>query len=468
VPEAAPGGDEPSFDPSTWVAPRTTAFRPAPAAAPFEPADPAPARSRSGPRILIAAGAAGVLLAGGAGAAWWTMQSGGGAGVDASAEAPPGDAAEPQPAAPVVIPANAERSVLTLAGSAGLLAALTAQGLPPEPAHAAAAAAARALGPAPGEIRLELALIRTGEQVSLAGLQIRRADGSGADVTPAGAGFSARAVAVNMRSETKVVRGQMDAESFYSSAVAAGVNDALIPEFAAAFAFDFDFQREIKPGDVFEAAFEQTVNDRGQTLGAKRLLYASLTTSEKSKALYRFTAPGEKEAGWFDGAGRSIRRSLMRTPVEGARISSQFGYRTHPILGYTKLHRGTDFAAPTGTPVYAAGDGVIEFAGPRGAAGNFISLKHDTGWRTTYMHLNAFSAAGVTGGRVTQGTEIGQVGTTGRSTGPHLHYEVWIDGQPVDSMTISVSEGVALSGDALKAFAKERDRIDALRASSSL
>jgi murein DD-endopeptidase MepM/ murein hydrolase activator NlpD len=354
--------------------------------------------------------------------------------------------------------------VLTLAGADGLVEALTAQGVPPEQAQAAAAAALRALGPASGELRVELALNRAGAQAALAALTIRRPDGSGAEVTPAGAAFAAKALAAATRSEIVVARGQMDAESFYTSAVAAGVNDALIPEFAAAFAFDFDFQREIKPGDVFEAAFEQTVNDRGQPIGAKRLLYASLTTAAKSKALYRFTAPGEGDAGWFDGAGRSIRRSLMRTPVEGARISSQFGYRTHPILGYTKLHKGTDFAAPTGTPIYAAGDGVIEFAGPRGAAGNFVSLRHDTGWRTTYMHMNAFAPVAVTGARITQGTEIGQVGTTGRSTGPHLHYEVWIDGEPVDSMTIQVQQGVSLEGEALKSFEKERDRIDALRA----
>ena len=154
----------------------------------------------------------------------------------------------------------------------------------------------------------------------------------------------------------------------------------------------------------------------------------------------------------------------MRTPVDGARISSQFGYRTHPILGYTKLHKGTDFAAPTGTPIYAAGDGVIQVAAPRGAAGNFISLQHDNGWRTTYMHLNSFAAVSAPGARVTQGTEIGQVGTTGRSTGPHLHFEVYIDGEPVDSMTIAVEQGVALTGEALKAFARERDRIDTVRA----
>ncbi|HEX8570801.1 MAG TPA: M23 family metallopeptidase, partial [Caulobacteraceae bacterium] len=341
-------------------------------------------------------------------------------------------------------------------------------GVAPDEASAAASAAGSALGGAPGELRLELGLIPgAGGVMKLSDLIARRIDGSGAALKATeGGGFTAQKLAAGTKVEVRSAAGEMDQESFYTSAVAAGVNDALIPEFAQAFAFDFDFQREIKPGDRFEAVWEETVNDRGQPVGAKRLLFASLHTAEKSKALYRFTPPGEKEAGWFDGAGRSIRRSLMRTPVEGARISSQFGYRTHPILGYTKLHKGTDFAAPTGTPIYAAGDGVIQVASPRGAAGNFISLQHDNGWRTTYMHLNTFAPVSVQGARVTQGTEIGQVGTTGRSTGPHLHFEVYIEGEPVDSMTIAVEQGVALSGPALQAFSRERDRIDTVRAAA--
>jgi murein DD-endopeptidase MepM/ murein hydrolase activator NlpD len=463
-PAAVAEGPSESFDPSTWAKP-ATAFRPQPvgAAEPEEAAEPAAAVARregGPPRALLIGGAAALVLAFAGGAAWFLSRP-----ASEPQEATPAPQAA-QVEAPVVIPAGAERSVMTLAGASGLVAALTAQGVAPAQAQAAADAAVKALGPSTGELRVDVSLMRSGAAVTLAALQIRRSDGSGADVVPAGQGFAGKTVAVNTRSEIKVARGQMDAESFWTSAVAAGLNDALIPEFASAFAFDFDFQREIRPGDVFEAAWEQTVNDRGEAIGAKRLVYASLTTAEKSKALYRYTPPGEQEPGWFDGAGRSIRRSLMRTPVEGARISSQFGYRTHPILGYTKLHKGTDFAAPTGTPIYAAGDGVIQVAAPRGAAGNFISLQHDNGWRTTYMHLNTFAPVSVAGARVTQGTEIGQVGTTGRSTGPHLHFEVYIDGEPVDSMTIQVEQGRALAGDAMKGFEKERDRIDALRASS--
>jgi murein DD-endopeptidase MepM/ murein hydrolase activator NlpD len=157
----------------------------------------------------------------------------------------------------------------------------------------------------------------------------------------------------------------------------------------------------------------------------------------------------------------------MRTPVDGARVSSSFGFRTHPILGYQKLHRGVDFAAPTGTPIYAAGAATIEFAGPKGANGNFVALRHDNGWRTLYLHMNAFGPGITTGARVSQGQQVGEVGTTGRSTGPHLHYEVHIDGEPVDPMTIQVGEGRSLSGPLLAAFVEARNRIDQVRAGAA-
>ncbi|HYD46667.1 MAG TPA: peptidoglycan DD-metalloendopeptidase family protein, partial [Phenylobacterium sp.] len=293
-------------------------------------------------------------------------------------------------------------------------------------------------------------------------LEVVAATGAGAIVTRAGEGFAAEAVAAKLAVRDRVVRGEMDAESFYSSAVAAGVTDNLIPAFAQAFTFDFDFQREIKPGDIFEAVFRERVNAEGRPVGVPELLFAGLTTEAKSAALYRFTPQGE-EPGWFDGNGRSIVRAFMRTPVDGARVSSNFGYRTHPILGYQKLHRGVDFAAPTGTPIFAAGDGLVEFAAMKGANGNFVALRHDNGWRTLYLHMNAFGPGVVAGARLRQGQQVGEVGTTGRSTGPHLHYEVHIDGQPVDPMTVQVGEGRTLTGPKLEAFRKVRDQIDQVR-----
>jgi murein DD-endopeptidase MepM/ murein hydrolase activator NlpD len=164
----------------------------------------------------------------------------------------------------------------------------------------------------------------------------------------------------------------------------------------------------------------------------------------------------------------------MRTPVEGARVSSPFGLRMHPILGFMKMHNGVDFAAVTGTPIYAAGDGAVEYSGPKGPDGNFVRLRHDNGWQTLYLHMNKIEPDVVVGGRVRQGQQIGEVGSTGvdragRSTvtGPHLHYEVHINDQPVDPLGLPIEAGTSLSGPALQAFFEERNRIDALRAAQT-
>jgi murein DD-endopeptidase MepM/ murein hydrolase activator NlpD len=281
----------------------------------------------------------------------------------------------------------------------------------------------------------------------------------------------ATAAGADLVTQVKVVRGQMDTDSFYSSAVAAGVNDDLIPPFAQAFAYDFDFQREIKPGDVFEAVFEQQADPSGATVGSGKLLFASLETQAKSRALYWFAPPG-KPGGWFDSNGRSVIRALMRTPVEGARISSPFGVRVHPVLGFMKMHNGTDFAAPVGTPIYAAGDGIVEFAGMKGPNGNFTKILHPNGWETLYLHQSLILPGVVAGAHVSQSQEIGLVGATGVDsaghstvTGPHLHYEVHINNTPVDPMSIAVGQGQSLAVGDMAGFIQERNRIDALRAS---
>jgi murein DD-endopeptidase MepM/ murein hydrolase activator NlpD len=356
--------------------------------------------------------------------------------------------------------------VLRLASGGDLEGALAAQGIAADQAAAASAAARPSLRPGDSELRLEIKLSRAGAGLVLIGFQLQRPDGSGVAVAAADGRFVAQTLNADTHPVIRVARGQMDNENFYSSAVAAGVNDSLIPEFAQAFAFDFDFQREIKPGDVFETAYEEQVNGQGQAIGSKRLLYAALSTPAKSRALYRFTPPGGVEEGWYDGAGRSNKRGLMRTPVEGARISSGFGMRNHPVLGFQKLHKGTDFAAPIGTPIYASGDGVVTWAAMKGPNGNLVILQHDNGWQTYYLHMNAFGVGIAPQVRVRQGQEIGQVGTTGRSTGPHLHYELHINGEAVDAMAVQMDEGRRLEGPALEAFKVERDRIDALRRAS--
>jgi murein DD-endopeptidase MepM/ murein hydrolase activator NlpD len=348
-----------------------------------------------------------------------------------------------------------------------LAAALVAEGVTMERAVRLGLAANEKLNAAPGELRVSLRF-RPGQPGVVDSVELRRADGSGLLLQ----GDGARSVATKPLTsdrvvEIKVVRGEMDANSFYSSAVAAGVRDSLIDDFAAAFAFDFDFQREIKPGDIFEAAFERQIDGEGGVAGSERLVYVSLQAGTKARALYAFQPRGDAQPSWFDGNGVSVVRGLMRTPVNGARITSSFGPRLHPVLGYTRLHKGTDFAVPVGTAVYASGDGVVEFAGVHGGHGNFVRIRHKADLETGYAHLSRFAPGVVVGAAVRQGQAIAFSGNTGLSSGPHLHYEVVVSGAQVDPMSFQLSQGRSLNGQALKDFRRERDRIDGLRAAQN-
>ncbi|MBB4099013.1 M23 family metallopeptidase [Sphingomonas kyeonggiensis] len=460
--------DEPSFDPRTWGSGRPVA---AAQDASFDvrswgngptppPAPPRPPRAPIDPNLRrygIALGTGAALALAGAVIAFANRST--------QIAPPKAEASAALPAQPL---ATSSRRTLVLAGPAEIEDTLRSGGIVPAEASQAARHAREALGTAPGEIRLIFDLHGEPGAAQLDSLEATRADGAGLVLRRAADGsFDAKKLTAALKTRVTVVRGELDSNSFYSSAVAAGVTDSLISDFANAFSFDFDMQREVAPGDIFEAGFEQAYNPAGEAVGVPRLVYVSLRTAAKSRALYRFTPPGEREAGWFDGNGLSTIRSLMRTPVDSARITSRFGMREHPILGYQKMHRGTDFAAPTGTPIFASGSAVVEFSGPKGANGNFVRLRHDNGWETLYLHMNRILPGVTAGAHVSQGQQIGEVGTTGRSTGPHLHYEVHIDGQPVDPMTIPTGTGQSLSGKALAAFRKERDRIDQQRAATS-
>jgi murein DD-endopeptidase MepM/ murein hydrolase activator NlpD len=462
--------DEASFDPKTWLsAPAETTRRPGADDASFDirswagdttpppppPPAPKPARAPIDPLLRTR------LAALGAGTALALL---GGVAAYASREERPKPAPAAMPSEPA---AFTSRRTLVLASAAEIEPTLRASGILAAEATEAGRQALAALGTTPGEIRLIFDMRSDGSAAHLDSLEATRNDGAGLVLRRTPQGFATKTLAAALETRLTVVRGEIDSNSFYSSAVSAGVTDSLISDFANAFSFDFDMQREVAPGDIFEVAFEQAHNPAGEAVGVPRLVYVSLRTDEKSRALYRFTPPGEREAGWFDGNGFSTVRALMRTPVDSARISSQFGYRTHPILGYQKLHRGTDFAAPTGTPIYASGSATVDFAGMKGANGNFVRLRHDNGWQTLYLHMNRILSGIEPGVHVAQGQQIGEIGTTGRSTGPHLHYEVHIDGQPVDPLTIETGTGQSLSGKALAAFRKERDRVDQQRAATA-
>ena len=256
--------------------------------------------------------------------------------------------------------------------------------------------------------------------------------------------------------------------SLYVSAKAVGAPDEIIADLADAFSYDVDFQREIFGGDEFEAIFEVKYDDRGARVAAGDLVYARLNWRgrKEEKGYYRFaSAEDGGRADFYDAAGQSARRLLMKTPIDGARLSSGFGMRRHPILGYRRAHRGVDFAAPRGTPIKAAGDGVIERADWYGSFGNYIRIRHANGYKTAYAHLKGFRSGIRKGRRVRQGDIIGYVGTTGRSTGPHLHYEVHLNGKAVNPQRLKIAAtGKTLTGAELERFKAERDRIDAMRA----
>lgn len=250
--------------------------------------------------------------------------------------------------------------------------------------------------------------------------------------------------------------------SLYEAAVEASVPNAVLIETIKALSFDVDFQRDIQPGDSFELLYQNLVDEEGRPLKSGALEYVELTTGGREIELYRFT-PESGFPDYFDAKGRSVRKTLMRTPIDGARISSTFGLRKHPILGYSKMHKGTDFAAPTGTPIYAAGNGTVEVAGRNGGYGNYVRIRHSGQYKTAYAHLSKFAKGVHSGARVRQGEVIGYVGTTGRSTGPHLHYEVLVDGAQVNPASIKLPAGETLEGKDLKAFAALRAEIDRRR-----
>ncbi|WP_431283632.1 peptidoglycan DD-metalloendopeptidase family protein [Humitalea sp. 24SJ18S-53] len=236
----------------------------------------------------------------------------------------------------------------------------------------------------------------------------------------------------------------------YPAVTAAGLPPGLALALVRVLGHQIDFQRDIQPGDRFSVLFERFRGSDGDVLGHGRVLQVELVLSDRRIAFWRHeTRNGTTE--WFDADGESLRRSLLRTPLDGARISSGFGLRNHPVLGFTRLHRGTDFAAPSGTPVYAAGDGTVISARMDGGYGRLARLRHAGGVETRYAHLSSFARGIAPGRRVRQGDVIGRVGSSGLSTGPHLHYEVVMAGRPVDPAR-QTTRSVQLSGRELAAY----------------
>ncbi len=252
--------------------------------------------------------------------------------------------------------------------------------------------------------------------------------------------------------------------SLYQAAVDAEMPIDVLMQMIRAYSFDIDFQRDIRPGDAIEVMYEEKYDENGHVIKTGSVLYASLHTRGNNLPIYRYEA-SDGEVDFYDADGKSVRKTLMVTPIDGARISSGYGMRRHPIRGYNRMHRGLDFAAPTGTPIMAAGSGVVEYAGRNGAYGHYVRLRHPNEYHTVYAHMSRYGGGIRSGARVEQGDIIGYVGATGEATGPHLHYEVLHRGRHVNPSTVRTPPGRTLEGEEHERFKVEKVGLQELYAS---
>jgi murein DD-endopeptidase MepM/ murein hydrolase activator NlpD len=276
--------------------------------------------------------------------------------------------------------------------------------------------------------------------------------------------FAARTVDRELVQTVHAAQAVIDG-TLYKTERRQDVPDEALVNLANIFSWDIDFQRDVHPGDSFELVYEQVESPDGEVRGGE-VLFASLRLRGRNLHAYRYEH-ADGSHGYYDADGRSLRKWLMRTPIDGARLSSGFGPRRHPILGYNRMHRGVDFAAPTGTPIYAAGDGVLVMAGRNGSYGNYLEIRHNSEFNTAYAHLSRFAKGIERGSRVRQGQVIGYVGSTGRSTGPHLHYEVKQNGKQINPMSIKPQTAVRLAGAELERFRRQIEIIEASRPGST-
>ena len=260
----------------------------------------------------------------------------------------------------------------------------------------------------------------------------------------------------------KVLTENVIKNSLYASALKAKVNPETIIEFARIFGFEIDFQRDIRKNDSFKILYEKYFDENGEYVKSGSILFAEMKVNGREITLYKFGE--DQNYGYFDINGKSVEKALMKTPINGARLSSSFGMRKHPILGYNKMHKGTDFAAKEGTPIMASGSGTVVHAKWCGGGGNCVKIKHNSTYQTVYAHMKFFAKGIKKGRKVKQGQVIGYVGSTGMSTGPHLHYEVIVNGKKVNSQTLKLPSGKVLKNNERKLFEIHRIKTDVLMA----
>jgi len=260
--------------------------------------------------------------------------------------------------------------------------------------------------------------------------------------------------------ETTIDRG------IYRTAKQSGIENSIVAQFARLYGFEVDFQRDLKKNDKIKIFYERYLDDDGVSQRTGNIIYSEITNVERNIILYRYEYPNGSIA-YFTPEGKSIEKSLMRTPINGAKLSSRYGFRIHPILGYNQMHQGTDFAAPIGTPVMASGAGTVEYSGWKGGYGKFISVRHSPVYQTNYAHLQDYAKGIRRGTKVQQGQVIGYLGSTGSSTGPHLHYEVIVNGKKENSQTLKLPSAAPLEGNNKNFFEIQKRNIDNLILESS-
>ena len=260
--------------------------------------------------------------------------------------------------------------------------------------------------------------------------------------------------------ETTIDRG------IYRTAKQSGIENSIVAQFARLYGFEVDFQRDLKKNDKIKIFYERYLDDDGMPQRTGNIIYSEITNVERNIILYRYEYPNGSIA-YFTPEGKSIEKSLMRTPINGAKLSSRYGFRIHPILGYNQMHQGTDFAAPIGTPVMASGAGTVEYSGWKGGYGKFISIRHSAVYQTNYAHLQDYAKGIRRGAKVQQGQVIGYLGSTGSSTGPHLHYEVVVNGKKENSQTLKLPSAAPLEGNNKNFFEIQKRNIDNLILESS-
>ena len=273
-------------------------------------------------------------------------------------------------------------------------------------------------------------------------------------------GFSQKILLTKLKKDI-IYKENIILDSLYRSAVNEKIPASIIIEFARIYGFQVDFQRDIKKKDSFQIMYEVFIDDKNKVIETGQILFSNLKLSGENNSLYYFDKEGSE--GHYDKNGKSVKKALMKTPINGARLSSPFGMRKHPIDGYNKMHRGTDFAAPMGTPIMASGDGVVKKAGWCGGGGNCVVIKHNSTYKTVYAHMSKFAKGIRSGVRVKQAQIIGYVGSTGKSTGPHLHYEVIVNGKKINSQTLKLPSGKVLKNDERKLFETKKIKLDVLK-----